>query len=287
MHWTVGDVRVTRVQESLITLPLEVMYPGSHPSALEGHEHWLRPYLADDGTLGLSTHGLVLESQGKVILVDTCVGTREVAEYPDLSNQPSTFLADLEAAGFQRDEVDYVVCTHLHIDHVGCNTIQDESGTWVPTFPNARYLFSKVDYEHWDSGAEGAAWTFGGAVRPVYEAGAADLVDMDRVITSEVHLVPSPGHSPGHVCVAISSNGQEGVISGDVTHHPVQYIEPDWRMFLDGDPELAARTRKDFISRYANSGTRIFGSHFPGDSTGFLEIVDDKIQFVPKPTQVR
>ncbi|WP_433602313.1 MBL fold metallo-hydrolase [Nocardia sp. CA-135953] len=285
MQWTIGDVRVTRIQESLVTLPLELLYPEYDPVELQGHEHWLQPYVAADGTLGLSTHALVLESEGKIILVDTCVGTREVAAVPDMSNQPSTFLADLESAGFPRDAIDYVVCTHLHIDHVGCNTVQDETGAWVPTFPNARYLFSRPDYEHWDSGAEGAAWTFDSAVKPVYEAKAADLVEMTHVVTSEVRLVPSPGHSPGHVCVAISSNGEEAVITGDLVHNPVQYIEPNWRMFLDADPELAARTRKEFIARYANSSARIFGSHFPADSTGFLEIIDGKVQFVPEPTQ--
>src|SRR5690606_26648639 len=183
-------------------------------------------------------HALVLESQGKVIVVDTCVGSRPVPGFDNMSNLQLTFLDDLAAAGYPADEVDIVLCTHLHFDHVGWNT-RLVDGKWVPTFPNARYLFGRVEYEHWDSGARGVAVTFGDAVRPVMEAGLAELVEMDHRIADEVWLEPTPGHSPGHVSVRISSRGVDAVITGDMVHHPVQFAAPHWAMSADGDPAQA------------------------------------------------
>jgi glyoxylase-like metal-dependent hydrolase (beta-lactamase superfamily II) len=195
-----------------------------------------------------------------------------------MSNMKTGFLADLAAAGYQTGDVDVVLCTHLHFDHVGWNT-QLVDGAWVPTFPNARYLFGRVEYEHWDGGAQGAANTFADAVRPVFEAGQADLVEMDHRINDEIWLEPTPGHSPGHVAVRIASAGDNAVITGDLIHHPVQFAAPHWGMTSDGDTALASQTRTDFRSRYAGSGVRVFGTHFGGPSTGFLEVIGETYRF--------
>jgi glyoxylase-like metal-dependent hydrolase (beta-lactamase superfamily II) len=279
MQWKIGDVSITLVREMETNVVLEGMLPDADRSVLDANVGWLKPhFLNDDGTLPLSIHALVLESQGQVIVVDTCVGDRPVPGFDDLSNIDHGFLATLAASGYTPDDVDIVLCTHLHFDHVGWNTRRVD-GRWVPTFPNARYLFSRVEYEHWDAGGDGPAVTFGDAVRPVLEAGLADLVEMDHRINDEIRLEPTPGHSPGHVSVRISSKGDDAVITGDLVHHPVQFVAPHWHMTADGDPARASATRVEFRGRYADSGVRVFGTHFGGPSTGFLEQTPEGYRF--------
>ena len=157
--------------------------------------------------------------------------------------------------------------------------VAEVDGEWVPTFPNARYLFNRVEYEYWDSGAEGAAVTFADAVRPVLEAGLADLVDSNHVVTDEISLEPTPGHTPGHVSVLISSEGQEAVITGDLVHHPIQFTAPEWVMTADDDPPKAAATRVEFRDRYGDSGVLVYGTHFAGSSCGYLSHADDRWVF--------
>jgi len=176
---------------------------------------------------------------------------------------------DFAAAGFSIDGVDFVACTHLHFDHVGFNTVLVD-GKWVPTFPNARYLFGRTEYEHWDAGNLGAAVTFGDAVRPVFEAGAADLVDTDHKITDEVRFAPTPGHTPGHVSVQIESKGQRAVITGDMMHHPIQLTDPTRHGRFDMDKEAGGRTRKAFIDRFADQDVLIIGSHFNEPTSGWI-----------------
>ena len=278
----VGDVKVLLVRETLQPVPAEGMYVEPDMGVFEANADWLRPYFLDDeGNMPLSIHALVLESEGQTIMVDTCIGNRPIDMVPQMSHLGEGFLDELAAAGFEPGDIDIVLCTHLHFDHVGWNTILVD-GEWVPTFPNARYLFGRTEYEYWDSGAEGAAITFGDAVRPVLEAGLADLVDSDHQVTGEIGLEPSPGHSPGHVSVRISSAGQEAVITGDLVHHPVQFSAPDWVMTADDDPLRASETRRAFRDRYADSGILIFGTHFAGPSCGHLSNADGRWVFTVK-----
>lgn len=278
----VGDVKVMLVRETLQPVPAEGMYVEPDMAVFEANADWLRPYFLDDeGNMPLSIHALVLESEGQTIMVDTCIGNRPIEMVPQMSHLGEGFLDELSAAGFEPGDIDIVLCTHLHFDHVGWNTILVD-GQWVPTFPNARYLFNRTEYEYWDSGAEGAAITFGDAVRPVLDAGLADLVDSDHQVTGEISLEPSPGHSPGHVSVRISSAGQEAVITGDLVHHPVQFSAPDWVMTADDDPTRASETRRTFRDRYADSGILIFGTHFAGPSCGHLSNADGRWVFAVK-----
>ena len=278
----VGDVKVMLVRETLQPVPAEGMYVAPDMGVFEANADWLRPYFLDDeGNMPLSIHALVLESEGQTIMVDTCIGNRPIEMVPQMSHLGEGFLDELAAAGFEPGDIDIVLCTHLHFDHVGWNTILVD-GEWVPTFPNARYLFNRTEYEYWDSGAEGAAITFGDAVRPVLEAGLADLVDSDHQVTGEISLEPSPGHSPGHVSVRISSAGQEAVITGDLVHHPVQFSAPEWVMTADDDPPRASETRRTFRDRYADSGILIFGTHFAGPSCGHLSNADGRWVFTVK-----
>ncbi len=272
----VGDIKVTLVREILQGVPAEGLYIDPDMAVFEANADWLNPHFIDEsGDLPLSIHALVLESQDVTIMVDSCIGNRPIEMVPQMSDLGNGFLDELAAAGYRPDDIDVVLCTHLHFDHVGWNTILVD-GEWVPTFPKARYLFNRVEYEYWDSGAEGAAVTFSDAVRPVLEAGLAELVDSDHAVTGEIRLEPTPGHTPGHVSVRLSSQGQEAVITGDLVHHPVQFAAPEWVMTADDDPPLASRTRMAFRERYADSGVLIFGTHFAGPSCGHLSHRDDR-----------
>ncbi len=270
----IGDVKVTLVRELAMPIPFDSLLPGFEAAVIDANRHWLEPHFVDAaGNMFLSMHALVLESQGRTIVVDTCVGNRPVPGIEAISNIGDQFIHDLAAAGFPPERVDTVLCTHLHFDHVGWNTRMVD-GQWTPTFANARYLFGRVDYEYWDAGHEGFALTFGEAVRPVFEAGLADLVDMDHRVTDEVWLEPSPGHSPGHVSVRISSQGRDAVITGDLVHHPIQFVAPHWLNNADVDGAGAEATRRRFIDRYGDSPVTVFGTHFGGPSCGHLRSDD-------------
>jgi glyoxylase-like metal-dependent hydrolase (beta-lactamase superfamily II) len=279
MRFDIGNIRITQVRESLAPVPLEGMFPDGDRAVLDANMDWLKPdYVNDAGELTISIHALVIESMGKTIVVDTCVGERPVPGYDALSNRQTTFLADFAAAGFDVNTVDVVMCTHLHFDHVGWNT-RLVDGKWVPTFPNARYLFNRTEYEYWDGGGEGYAHTFDTAVKPVMEAGLVDLIDEHHRITDEIGFELTPGHSPGHMSVRLNSAGDSAVITGDMVHHPVQFLAPHWKMSADGDAVMASRTRTDFRDRYADSGVKVFGTHFGGSSCGHLRRQDDSFRF--------
>ncbi len=276
---SIGDVKVTLVRETLQSVPAAGMYTNPDMAVFEANTDWLEPHFLDEsGNLPLSIHALVLESEGRTVMVDTCIGNRPIEMVPEMSHLGTGFLDELAAAGYQPADIDVVLCTHLHFDHVGWNTVLVD-GQWVPAFPNARYLFNRTEYQYWDSGAEGAAVTFGDAVRPVMEAGLADLVDSHHQVTGEIRLTPTPGHTPGHVSVRISSQGQEAVITGDLVHHPVQFTAPDWVMTADDDPPRASATRVEFRERYADSGVLILGTHFAGPGCGHLSRIGDRWVF--------
>jgi glyoxylase-like metal-dependent hydrolase (beta-lactamase superfamily II) len=180
------------------------------------------------------------------------------------------FLDDLTAAGFLPASIDTVLCTHLHVDHVGWNT-RLEDGEWVPTFGNARYLWNRAEYEHWlQHDAEMGGAVLQESVLPVYEAGLVDLVTPEHVVTDEVQLEPTPGHTPGHVSVHIDSGGEEAMITGDLMHHPALCTHPEWRANVDSDAALAEQTRRDFLARYADRPVLIIGTHFATPTAGHI-----------------
>jgi glyoxylase-like metal-dependent hydrolase (beta-lactamase superfamily II) len=224
LTWQIGSVRITRVEESLSPFPYDGLLPELSQEDWRRHLDWLRPgFVDDEGNMVLSIHGLVVESQGRTILVDTCMGPHQVEGVPP--RDPSPFLENLEAAGFPLDAIDVVLCTHMHFDHVGWNT-REVDGRWVPTFPRARYLFARVEWDHWSAQEQpGYAATLDESVRPIVEASRADLVESDHELTDEVWLEATPGHTPGHVAVRIASGGEQAMITGDLTHHPVQWAE--------------------------------------------------------------
>ena len=211
-QFQVGDVKITRIIESEAPWPGTFIMPDAIPENVKKEADWLYPIFSDEkGKLRMSIHALVLESQGKRIIVDTCIGNEKVRSNPAWSNLKLPFLSDLEKAGHTREQIDRVVCTHLHVDHVGWNTMLKDD-KWVPTFPNARYLLGGTEWEYW-SRFEGKDMRdpVEDSVRPVVELGMADLVESTFRVTDEIWLEPSPGHTPGHHSVRISSKGQEAV----------------------------------------------------------------------------
>jgi len=282
LSWKIGDVTITRVLENEASLPPESMLPAATPEALARHRDWLCPSFLDaDGNFILSVHALVVEASGRRILVDTCMGDQKVAGFEALAPNPG-FLDELAAAGFPRESIDIVLCTHLHFDHVGWNTVE-EGGRRVPTFPNARYLFARAEWEYWD-GHRSRVFTptIDACVRPVVDAGLADLVETDHRICDEVWLEATPGHTPGHVAVRVSSRGEEAFITGDMTHHPVQWAEPDWGMPADSDGARAVETRRRVLGEHVDGPTLVIGTHYATPCAGHLVRGDDGVRFRAK-----
>jgi glyoxylase-like metal-dependent hydrolase (beta-lactamase superfamily II) len=232
---------------------------------------WLYPHFvsADDSTLNLSVHALLVDAPGLKLVVDTCVGNDRPREITGGEPLATPFLQHLSEAGWSRDGVDAVVCTHLHVDHVGWNTML-ENGSWVPTFPNARYLIGRSEYEFWCAcDDEEQQAMLGDSIKPVFDAGLVQLVGLDHVVSPEIRLTPSTGHTPGHVSVLIESEGERAVITGDMLHHPCQMAHTDW-LFGDNDPQDAARTRSRLFAEWADQPILVIGTHFPAPTAGHV-----------------
>jgi glyoxylase-like metal-dependent hydrolase (beta-lactamase superfamily II) len=270
--WSIGDVAVTQVVEFKSTLVYEEHAPfiaGAAPDAVRAIE-WLAPhYATPDGRLIMSVHALLVETPNLRIVVDTCVGNDKPRRMTRNAALRTDFLQRLAAAGWTRESVDIVVCTHLHIDHIGWNTMWD-GDRWTPTFPRARYLISRREYEHWIADFEDDEQVAGLAdsVRPLFEAGLTTLVELDHRLCPEVRLVPTLGHTPGHVSVAIESRGERAVITGDAIHHPAQMARLDWSVRFDSDQALARTTRHALLSEWASGPILVIGTHFPPPSAG-------------------
>jgi glyoxylase-like metal-dependent hydrolase (beta-lactamase superfamily II) len=266
----VGRLRVTAVVERAGPTRPTWLLPDAVPEAVERHRGWLAPHFLDDkGRLLQSIHTFVLQAPGLTALVDTCVGNdKDRGGRAPFHMMRTSFLEDLRAAGFPPESIDVVVCTHLHVDHVGWNTRLDH-GRWVPTFPRARHLFARQEWEHWSSERdEDTKRIMADSVQPVLDAGLADLVDTDHRISDEIWFEPTPGHTPGHVSVRLRSGESEAVITGDLMHHPIQMAEPQWATPFDTDAEQARKTRRAFCERYADTGVTVLGTHFHDPTAG-------------------
>ncbi len=267
LSWKVGRVKITRIVEMDLPVPATVM-PQATAAELR-KSAWLYPHFVseDDTILKLSVHALLVEAPGLKLIVDTCVGNDRPREITGGEPLATPFLQHLGEAGWSRHAVDAVVCTHLHVDHVGWNTML-ENGRWVPTFPNARYLIGRREYDFWSAyDDEEQQAMLGDSVKPIVDAGLAALVELDHVISPEIRLTPSTGHTPGHVSVMIESEGERAVITGDMTHHPCQLAHPDWT-FGDNDPKAAALTRSRLFAEWADQTILVIGTHFPAPTAG-------------------
>ncbi len=278
-RWQLGDVTITQFVE-LTFEGLEAFLPEATPDAVLPID-WLQPdFVTPEGVLRFSIHALVIETPDHRIIVDTCVGNDKPREmFPDWHQLQTSFLDDLEAAGYPPASFDFVLCTHLHLDHVGWNTMLVDD-QWVPTFPNARYLIEQNEFNYLHEEAENEhveQWlkdsnrdVMNDSVMPVVNAGLVDFVPDNHQLCDEIRLIPTPGHTLGHVSVSIISNGASGLITGDFIHHPCQLAHPEWSVTTDYDGKQSIKTREKVFSEVADTDTLIIGTHWPAPSAGHV-----------------
>ena len=267
LRWQVGDVTIERVEARMVAVPHGSISSAITADLVDEHRPWIDRFVTDDGRIVLSLHSFLIRDGDTTIVVDTCVGDhgeRPLPPDPDFGGQ----LAAAIDGGL--DAVDVVLCTHLHFDHVGWNTRRDPgSGALVPTFPNARYLVTRAELEalaEVDHHGIGAV-----SVDPLVVAGRLTPVDADHRLTDAVRLVPTPGHSPGHVSVLVESAGASALITGDIVHTPIQFVRPDITADrFDADTAAATATRRRVIEMVIDSGTIVLGTHFPPPTAGRL-----------------
>jgi glyoxylase-like metal-dependent hydrolase (beta-lactamase superfamily II) len=265
-------VRVHQIVELEAGALIQTIIKSARPEAIRGID-WLCPHFADElGNLKALVQAFLIKSDGKNILIDSCNGNDKArTDIPEWANLKTDFLSKLGEIGINAADVDVVACTHLHTDHVGWNTRLD-NGVWVPTFSNAKYLFSREEYEYWKTKPEKEIAddkaAFDDSVSPIVKAGLATLVKSDYRIDRNVSLFPSPGHTPGHVSVLIESRGQRAIISGDFIHHPCQIAQPQWTTDADTLPEKGVTTRQNILKQIADDGSLLIGSHFANPVAG-------------------
>jgi glyoxylase-like metal-dependent hydrolase (beta-lactamase superfamily II) len=272
MKWLIGDVTVTKIVELEMTGGSRFLLPQATPEDILPIT-WLQPHFADEtGRLRMSIHSFVVEAPNRRIVVDTCLGNdKQGRRIPHWNDRDGPFLADLAAAGFPAESIDTVLCTHLHVDHVGWNT-RLVDGKWVPTFPQAKYLMGRTEYQHWRTVKDrpDMANILADSVTPIIEAGLATMVETNEKICDEISLIPTLGHTPGHVSVMIQSQGEQALITGDFMHHPCQIAHPEWSTLADSDPDQGIETRRRMFQRLAGTPVLIIGTHFAGATAGHL-----------------
>ncbi|WP_369386995.1 MBL fold metallo-hydrolase [Streptomyces sp. CG1] len=286
--WTLGDITVHRVDE--VPLPPETgawLLPDARPEVVTG-EGWLHPHFADrEGILRVDSHSFAFVVGGLRVLVDTGIGNGKERANPAWHNLHTPYLERLTAAGFPPDSVDLVILTHLHADHVGWNT-QDLNGVWVPTFPHARHVTSRAEREFWAGYDmdEARRQMFRDSVIPVERAGLLHLVDVPAEgaeLAPGLRLVPTPGHTPGHVAVELTSQGERALITGDCIHHPVQLAHPGIGACVDIDPGQSEASRRALLRSVADTDTLVLGTHFAPPAAGRVITHGDAYRLLPVP----
>ncbi len=285
MSWlSIGNAEIGRVVESVG--PFQSIYdffPDATPELLAPHLSWLEPDALEPGTdkLVFPIQSYVVRTPRYTLLVDSCVGNHKTVKWFDEwhNKTDNNYLAGLAKLGLRPEDIDYVMCTHLHVDHSGWNT-RLVDGKWVPTFPNARYVLSRTEV----AAAEAMYNKFKDPVylenvQPILEAGQADLVDDDHELDECISLEPTPGHTLGHCAVRVNSREKKGIITGDLIHSPIQCHFPHWNFQFDADAERAGKTRQAFLARYSDCDTKVMTAHFPLPSAGYIRSQGDAYHF--------
>ena len=270
----VGDVSITRVLEwSGPVATVDVVLPASDAGTWQSNRSWLSPDFWDprDDSYQVNLQTWLVRSAGSTILVDTGAGRlRSRPGLPAFGQLDTDLPARLAEAGVRPTDVDLVVNTHLHLDHVGWNTTAVDGG-WEPTFPNATYLLPRADVDAWRPGSatvrEDAGINtnvFDDSVRPVLDSGQAVLWAQDHVIDADIRLEAAPGHTPGHSVLKVRSRGESAVLVGDVLHSPIQILKPEWNSCFCEDPAMARTTRGRLLGWAADNSALVLPSHFGG-----------------------
>jgi glyoxylase-like metal-dependent hydrolase (beta-lactamase superfamily II) len=270
--WKIGAIEITPVIELEIAGGTRFILPqASREEVLT--IGWLQPHFADpEGRLKMAVQSFLVKTPTRRIIVDTGLGNdkqgRGVPRWNDLQ---TPFLQDISARGFTAESIDTVICTHLHVDHVGWNTRLID-GRWVPTFPNARYVWSRKEYEYWQERRDDpdVAPHYADSILPIVDAGFVDFVDSDHRFSPEIHFIPTAGHSPAHISIAIESEGRSAILLGDVFHHPCQIAHLHWATPIDMDQRQSTETRRVMCERLAGTRTLAIGGHFTGPGAGYI-----------------
>lgn len=272
-RWQVGAITLTTVVERQTDgIPPQFFFPDASPDDVRSvawlGEHGDDRYARPDGTIGMTVQAFVVEVGGSTVLVDPCVGNGKARTLPFWHEQAWPWMERFTTAGFSPDAIDLVVHTHLHADHVGWDTHRTAEG-WVPTFPRARHVYVGEELEFWRAGERRVAEdVYADSVAPILEAGLAEVVDADADLGHGLRLVPTPGHTPGHVSLDVVAGDDRLVVTGDLMHHPAQFTRTDLAEIGDHDAPQARVTRAAFVDEHGTAGTLLAGTHFPSHPVG-------------------
>jgi glyoxylase-like metal-dependent hydrolase (beta-lactamase superfamily II) len=286
----VGDLIVHRIVETEGPVngpafePLN-FFPALTRERLDENRSWMEPRFLDPttGRLILCIQSYIVRTPHQTLLIDSCVGNhKERPNYPFWSQMTSNrYEQNLAAAGYSTSDIDIVMCTHLHVDHVGWNT-RLENGRWVPTFPKAKYVFSDKELAFWtekEKSAPGPQPWITDSVLPIISAGRQEIVRSDYILSDVVRLIPTPGHTIDHFSVRIGRKGADAVLAGDMIHSPIQARYPDLAMRVDYNPTKGSESRRKLFSELCDTSTLLCPAHFPGPSIGRLTRWGDGFRF--------
>ena len=287
-----GDITIDVAVEMAIEdgFPANHLVPSFEMSIVEQNRELLVPFCFNPGTGGLklSIHSWVMRVGKEVILIDTCNGNDKERPNFELAHRLNLpYLEKLGGLGVRPEDVTMVMCTHLHVDHCGWNT-RLKNGKWVPTFPNARYVFSRAEYDQWDPAQNPPAaddinlGVFNDSVLPVVEAGLADIVDGDRDLNEMMRLELAPGHTRGSMVMKLQSKGQHAMFAGDTMHSPVQAMRPGWSSGFCSDPVQSAVTRRKLIEHCVEKNALLMPAHFPPPHGVRVRAQGDNFTIVPE-----
>jgi glyoxylase-like metal-dependent hydrolase (beta-lactamase superfamily II) len=268
-----GDLTIHRIIEQEETfLPALEMLPTLTPDVLAENRAWMQQAKALDANdvLILCFQSYVVKTPHHTILIDSCIGNDKPRPNRPKWNMKTddAYMRALAAAGLSVGDIDYVMCTHLHVDHVGWNT-RLENGRWVPTFPKAKYVFGKTEFDYWvETHAKTPVPAIGDSVMPIVEAKLHEVVGDEAAIGDHVRILPTPGHTPGHSAFRFGRGKDDAVFAGDLVHSPLQALYPEMSMKFDVDPAAAGKTRRSFLERYCDTDTLCCTAHFPSPSVG-------------------
>jgi glyoxylase-like metal-dependent hydrolase (beta-lactamase superfamily II) len=286
-HWTFGGSTLQRVVESEGPLlsPFEI-FTDCTQAHLDACRAWLQPRFQDpaSGLLTITIQSFLIRQNGLTILVDSCSGNdKEARARPEFRRAKWPWLERLRETGVKPEDIDIVLCSHLHVDHVGWNTRLD-NGHWVPTFPNARYLISRREWDHWQAAGAAALSRTGDyitdSVLPVFAAGQAELVADEHAVAPEISVELASGHTPGQMMVRIGAGGEQAMLCADLMHHPLQVRYPEWSTRFCTDPVQARETRIRFFNEHANTRRLVFPAHFPSPTGGTIERDGKDFRFI-------
>jgi glyoxylase-like metal-dependent hydrolase (beta-lactamase superfamily II) len=286
----IGGTTITRIEEMMGPMFDPVRFlPDYDPTVFEVHRDWLYPDHVDEarGLLIASMHSWLIETPHHRILIDTCIGDdKPRMPFKNWHEMRTPWMSNLLATGVTPDDIDLVMCTHLHIDHVGWNTrLQD--GNWVPTFPNAKYIFSEDEYNFWEAERESPnPDEFKQVNNQVFEDSVMPIMHLAELVSGETELIadllkikPAPGHTPGSIAIELTDAGRQGVFTGDICHHPIQVVMPEWNSDFCELPDQARATRREILGNACNHNALMLPAHFGGNHAGFVRDDADGFHF--------